>query len=108
MLLAGGGLDLMFVRKETQTHNLRANLYFRNPRKDFIGSGDNCLQQRCDYYKQTLQTRCFFMSENERAPQSPTWTTRFHGGVGGEHSETSAWAHTVLRFALACHTQKLH
>ena len=48
------------------------------------------------------------MSENERAPQSPTWTTRFHGGVGGEHSETSAWAHTVLRFALACHTQKLH
>ena len=45
------------------------------------------------------------MSENERAPQSPTWTTRFHGGVGGEHSETSAWAHTVLRFAIACHTQ---
>ena len=54
MLLAGGALDLIFVGKNAQAHNLHANLYFCNPRKGFTGNGDEFLQRRCDYYKQTL------------------------------------------------------
>ena len=53
------------------------------------------------------KTNAFLMLEVEPARQSSTWTTRFHGGVGGGHPETSAWAHTILRFAIACHIRKL-